>query len=122
MIASTNRFKSRASLRFVYSKGSTYRNQNFAIKCALNQKRQQYRLAVVVSKKVSKLAVIRNKIRRRIFETVRLLEQDIEQPYDIVITVFNDSVATMPYKELEIALKKLLIEASILDKKSTIQD
>jgi ribonuclease P protein component len=122
MISSLHRFKGHTSLRFVYSGGKTYRNQNFAIKTALNQKRQTYRLAVVVSKKVSKLAVIRNKIRRRIYEAVRLLEDDITQPHDIVVMVFNESVATMPTQELKSSLNKLLIEASIINKKANLQD
>jgi ribonuclease P protein component len=114
MITSAHRFKGHNSLRFVYTNGKTYRSQNFSIKVGLNQKRKSYRAAVVVSKKVSKLAVTRNKIRRRLYEAVRRMEDEITQPYDIVITVFDESVAVMPAGDLNAALKKLLAEATII--------
>lgn len=122
MISSEHRFKGHNSLRFVYANGKIYRSQNFSIKAGLNQKRKSYRLAVVVSKKVSKLAVTRNKIRRRIYEAIRLIEHEIDQPYDIVVTVFNESPAAMPAGELKSALAKLLNDAKIINHKPTIQD
>ena len=116
MLSAIHRFKGHASLRYVYSKGRTYRDQNFALKVTPNKKRESYRLAVVVSKKVNKSSVVRNRIRRRIYELVRKNEGKINQPYDMVVTIFNDSVASMPSKELEESFTKLLSQASIIIK------
>jgi ribonuclease P protein component len=85
----------------------------FAIKSIVNPRRKKYRVAVVVSKKVSKSAVRRNRIRRRLYEAVRALDDKIIQPYDIVITVFHDSVVEEPYESLQNHLKKQLQTARI---------
>lgn len=71
-------------------------------------------MAVVVSKKVSKSAVVRNRIRRRVIENIRLLEGQISQPYDLVVTIFDEKVATMPAEELTDVLKNLLRQAGVV--------
>lgn len=96
MIAHGNRFHGYGSLRYVYQHGSTVRGPLCAIKYTANSKRDRYRLAVVVSKKISKSAVVRNRIRRRLFEAVRLEASRLNAPYDIVITVFSDQLKTLP--------------------------
>ena len=71
-----------------------------------NDKRKKYRLAVVVSKKVDKLAVNRNRIRRRVYEVVRQLK--LKGTPDVVITIFSATVAEIPATELESQVKELL--------------
>lgn len=90
----------------------------FAIKYVLNPRRKAYRLAVVVSRKVHKSAVARNRIRRRLYEIVRQLEEDIVQPYDIVITVFHGTVLEEPHSSLAKQLQKQLKQAGILTSSS----
>lgn len=90
-----------------------------SIKSAINQRRSTYRSAVVVSKKVSKSAVVRNRIRRRIYEQIRLLETQINKPYDIVITVYNDQLAEVPIAELQKQLNSQLKLAKILSTPSS---
>lgn len=89
----------------------------FAIKFVENPKRGTYRLAVVISRKVNKSAVGRNRIRRRLYEAVRNLEGDILRPYDIVLTVFNSSVLEEPAQSLAHQVKKQLTDAGILAKR-----
>lgn len=76
---------------------------------------EDYRLAVVVSKKVSKSAVVRNRIRRRIYEIVRLYKADtnLKWPFDLVISVFDEKTATMAPKELEADVTRLLKKAGL---------
>lgn len=66
-----------------------------------------YRVAVVVSKKVSKSAVTRNRIRRRVYESVRNT-QNINPGTDIIITIFSDQVKDMPAKKLNNIVKDLV--------------
>src|SRR5438270_1104569 len=106
MLSRTNRFHGYNSLRNVYRHGETTRGPLFAIKAMPNPKRQSYRLAVVVSRKVSKSAVERNRIRRRLYELVRESEGQISRPYDIVITVFHASLAQAPPADLRDQLIK----------------
>lgn len=87
-----------------------------AIKFADNSRRKDYRVAIVVSKKVSKFAVTRNRIRRRLYEAVRLMGPQIAKPYDMVITVFHEQIADMPAKELQMMVKAQLKQAKITTK------
>ncbi len=72
-------------------------------------------MAVVVSKKVHKSAVRRNRIRRRIYEIVRTNIGEIPA-YDMVLTVFHEQVADMPHDELARAVTAQLRQARILAK------
>lgn len=90
------------------------RGSVISIKYKLDERRPGYRVAVVVSKKVSKSAVVRNRIRRRVIENIRLLEDQISQPYDLVVTIFDEKVATMPAEELTDVLKNLLRQAGVV--------
>jgi ribonuclease P protein component len=114
MIPGTNRFHGHNSLNYVYRHGKTVRGPLFALKYAPNRNRQTYRLAVVVSKKISKAAVDRNRIRRRIYEVVRHQAGGISQPYDMVITVFSDVLIALPADELDRAVRAQLKQAAII--------
>lgn len=101
MLKRGNRFHGRGSLRYVYKHGKTVRSSDIALRYSPNQKRSSFRCAVVVSKKVEKSAVKRNKIRRRISAVIRQNAAAVDQPYDIVITVFSATVAELPPQELQ---------------------
>jgi len=116
MIARKHRFHGHASLRYVYQHGQTVRGPLTAIKFVANGRRTTYRLAVVVSKRVHKSAVRRNRIRRRLYEAVRHHEPDILTPYDIVLTVFHDQVADLPAKELQTLVRAQLRQTGIIQK------
>ena len=92
MIAKVHRFHGYNSLRNVYRRGKVARGALFAVKALDNPSRSNYRVAVVVSRKVNKSAVARNRIRRRLYEISRELAPQISQPHDIVITVFHSTV------------------------------
>src|SRR5579885_2571557 len=105
MIARQHRFHGHNSLHFVYQRGRSARSQMLAVKAIENSKRQTYRAAVVVSKKVNKSAVVRNRIRRRAYEQIRLLEPHITKPFDIVVSIYHEQAATIPVVDLQKALK-----------------
>ncbi len=115
MITRANRFHGHGSLRYVYQHGQTVRGPLCSLKYIRNEKRKSYRLAVVVSKKVHKNAVKRNRIRRRIYETVRLQAVDIIA-FDMVITVFHEQIAEMPSEEVVKMIRAQLRQAGILNK------
>lgn len=112
MLGRTHRFHGYGSLNLAYSSGQTVRGNLMNIRCHLNPKRKTYRVAVVVSKKVSKSAVVRNRIRRRVYELLRQA-QLAEQPYDIIVTVFAERVADMPAAELAKELSELLARTKV---------
>lgn len=114
MIGKRFRFHGHKSLNFVYTHGKSVRSQSLALKFAPS-KREDYKLAVVVSRKVSKSAVVRNRIRRRLYESVRLLRKEsvTQWPYEIVITVFDEQLATMPSEKLTAQVRGLFKKAGI---------
>ncbi len=118
MISSLHRFHGHGSLRYTYTHGQTVRGPLTALRYVLNGRRKTYRLAVVVSKKVSKSAVVRNRIRRRLYEAVRRQEAKINEPYDLVVTVFGETMAEMPAEELDTLVRAQLKQAGIVKSRS----
>lgn len=112
MIGRANRFHGYGSLRYVYQHGKTVRGPLMSLRYCVNGKRQDYRLAVVVSKKVHKSAVARNRMRRRIYEVVRQ-QLSPNQAYDLVITVFQPSLQTTPSSQLTAQTRGLLQQAGL---------
>lgn len=117
MIDRTHRFQGHSSLRFVYQKGQTIRGPFCSLKFIANQRRRRFRVAVVVSRKVHKSAVVRNRIRRRMYEIVRELAPRITESYDLVFTAYSDQLAEMPAKQLEFAILEKLEKAGVFDAK-----
>jgi ribonuclease P protein component len=109
MISKTNRFHGRNSLNTVYQKGRAVRGDYISLRY-IPTRRADYRLAVVVSKKVSKSAVVRNRIRRRVYEIVRLYRQENSEPWpvDLVVSVFDERAAGVEHEELRGCVLKLL--------------
>ena len=114
MVGKRNRFHGYNSLQQVYRHGQQVRSEDFQLRYLKNAKRPTYRVAVVVSKKVHKSAVKRNRIRRRVYEAVRDLSPLIIEPYDMVITVHHERVADTPHSELESSIRGLAQKAHII--------
>jgi ribonuclease P protein component len=85
-----------------------------ALRYLLNPRRKTFRVAVVVSRKVSKSAVVRNRIRRRLYELLRNYQGQINQPYDLVLTVFSDQIAELPVDKLSKSLHAQLLKAKLI--------
>jgi ribonuclease P protein component len=85
-----------------------------SLKYVLNEKRSVYRASVVVSKKVSKSAVKRNRIRRRIYESIRENNDAITKPYDLVFIVYGEQLATIKAAEIHEIVAGQLKKAGVL--------
>lgn len=114
MIGRSHRFHGYGSLRYTYQHGETVRGPLCSLRYVQNDRRKSYRLSVVVSKKVSKSAVVRNRIRRRLYEAMRQHEAAIQKPYDMVVTVFSDQVAELPADEVARLVRAQLKQAKII--------
>ena len=71
------------------------------------------RVAVVVSKKVLKTAVGRNRIRRRVYEALRVNFDAVPKKMDYIFVVYAKEVKDMPFSELEKVLGELVAEAKV---------
>ena len=112
MLSSKYRFHSRGGVRFVYQKGKTIRKPKMSLVFASNS-RGFTRVAVVVSKKVMKSAVGRNRIRRRVYEALRRNLEFIPKKTDYVFVVFSKDVLKMSFSDLEKLLGELVEESKV---------
>jgi ribonuclease P protein component len=114
MLDRSHRFHGYNALTFVHKQGQVVRGQAMSLKYVRNDRRQTYRVAVVVSKKVSKSAVTRNRIRRRVYEAVRLQAAKISGPYDLAFMVYGVEVATMDAAALQKMITGQLNKARVV--------
>lgn len=116
MIPSPFRFHGHNSLRYVYTHGTAVRSQAVTVKWVKNERRTKPRASVVVSKKVFKKAVGRNRIRRRLYEYIRTHLPLLNDTYDIVIIATSAELRTMPHGELSNLLDQLFEKAGLFKK------
>ncbi len=112
MLSQKYRFHSRGGVNYVYQKGSSIRASNLTLVHTPN-KRGFRRFAVVVSKKVLKSAVGRNRIRRRVYEAIRHELPLQYPPTDYIFIVNNRVVATLPFSDLRRAIHDLIERANL---------
>ena len=97
--------------RRAYSKGCKCICGEFVLYCLKNNLNENF-LGVTVSKKLGK-ANVRNKVRRRIKEIIRLNEENIKKGYFIVVVARTKAVYS-EYVQLERSLLGLLEEAKLI--------
>lgn len=113
MLTRKNRFHGHGSVRRAYRMGRAHRTSLFSLHTLSGEKVRTSRAAVVVSRKVHKSAVKRNRIRRRIYEYIRLRMPDLKQPTEMVFTVYQADVADLPPEQLSAALDELFKKARL---------
>jgi len=86
MLALKNRLKKKKDFDLIFKQGQSFKQGRLYFKFKHN-KLESNRFGFIVSKKFSKKAVERNKIKRQIREIVRSKKNKIKLPLDIIITV-----------------------------------
>ena len=71
--------------------------------------------AVVVSKKVAKSAVVRNRIRRRVYEWIRQNQDQIIKGRLYAVFIYRQDFATQPSSDLSNLLKDLFSQVKLKD-------
>lgn len=112
MLNKKYRFHSRGGVRYVYQKGKTVRSSKASLVFVPNE-RGFTRVAVVVSKKVEKTAVGRNRIRRRVYEVIRRNFELLPKAVDYVFVIYAKDVIKMDFSELEKVLGELVEESKV---------
>src|ERR1700757_892712 len=110
------RFHGHGSLRYVYTHGQAVRSRLMTLKYSAHPKRKNPRIAVVISKKVIKRAVGRNRVRRRVYEGMRHELPRIKDNSDLVLIMFSGDVLALPAVELTEVIQQLLTEADVYKK------
>ena len=99
----------------VFKQGSQFGNRHFYFYYIANQENKNH-LGIIVSKKVSKKAVVRNRVRRRIREAFRLSQPELKQGYNMIIIAKN-RCADASYAELAKSLSHLFYKTHLENKK-----
>ena len=113
MLQQRYRFHGYGGLRYLYRHASAERSRLLTVKYVANRRRRMPRIAVVVSKKVHKSAVGRNRIRRRIYEILRQHVPYFTGVYDVALIITSSEVLTTPHDELALVVTNLLVRAGI---------
>ena len=113
MLQQRYRFHGYGGLRYLYRHASAERSRLLTIKYVANRRRRMPRIAVVVSKKVHKSAVGRNRIRRRIYEILRQQVPHFTGVYDVALIITSSEVLTTSHDELALVVTNLLVRAGI---------
>jgi ribonuclease P protein component len=112
VLARANRLRSAADIARVYKRGA-YGGSGGALSVkAVASGRSEARAVIVVPKKVSKRAVVRNRIRRRLSELLRDHWATVSPGYDIVLSVHSD-LSDLPAAQLTEHLHRALARAGI---------
>lgn len=112
MLPLENRLKKEKEFEAVFKGGRTIKGRNVFLRYLINGT-DKTKVGFVVSKKVSKLAVERNKIKRRMREVVRLKKKDIKDGLSIII-ISLPQIKAAGYKEIKEDLENLLSKQELI--------
>lgn len=112
MLEKKLRITKNADFKRIYQKGKFFSNEFFLVKLHPNRFPNN-RFAVIVNKKISKKAVIRNKIKRQIREIIRINQGQLKTGFDIIVIVKKD-LTRESYKNIEQNLLHLFKRAGLL--------
>ena len=106
MIAQRYRFRKPKEMRPLFRYGQVEKTPYFRVRHCSNR-RQDYRLAIIVSKKIDKKAVVRNRIRRRFYELWRQRLSTLDISADIAIIVLDREALNLSWMELQELLEPI---------------
>lgn len=113
MLTKANRFHGHGSLKYLYKNGTAVRSHWITLKYISNPRRKKSRVSVVISKKVHKSAVGRNRIRRRVYEIMRHELPNFNGVYDITVIVISSEAITAEHSDLLKNVKDLLSQTPV---------
>lgn len=114
MLSKTNRLKKRSDFDKVFKKGVKHKEDFLSLR-AVNNNLKNSRFGFLVSKKVSKKAVIRNQIKRRLRAMIRTKLLEIRKGLDIVL-IASQGLEKKDFWELEEILNALFKKANLFSK------
>jgi len=120
MIPFYQRFHGHNSLRYVYKNGKAVRSHLMTVKVTVNPHRKNSRVAVVVSKKILKSAVRRNRIRRRVYEYVRNEIINFNDTYDVVIIITSSELLNISFNDISDQINQLFNQVNVLKSKAPV--
>jgi len=112
MLSQANRLKKNKDFEQVFKKGRGFKDGPLLLRLVKNNLMVS-RFAFSVGLKVSKKAVVRNKIRRRLQEAVRADLTEVKTGFDLVFTALP-GIESQNYQEIKERAERLLKKAGLL--------
>jgi ribonuclease P protein component len=112
MLSEKNRLKNKKDFDRVFKKGKGFREDFLFLKHASNQLANS-RLGIVVSQKISKKAVLRNRIKRRIRAVVSRKLPKIKKGTDFILVAIP-GLEKKDFREIETALTNVLKKSKLI--------
>lgn len=106
------RFHSRGGVNYTYKNGKTIRTPKISLVYNENSRGHQ-RFAVVISKKVIKSAVGRNRVRRRVYEAIRINLTYFKDKKDCIFVIYSKDIKDMDFESLVKIIRDLLTQSQI---------
>jgi ribonuclease P protein component len=111
MLEKINRIRKKKDFEVFFKKGVSFK-KNFLILKTTSNNLETKRFGFIVSQKVSKKAVVRNLIRRRLNEAVKLNFENVKNGVDCVFIVLSGAEKTS-FLEVKNDVKNLLEKANL---------
>jgi len=111
MLPKVNRLKREKDIEKVFKEGKAFKEDFLILKVVENGLRSS-RFAFIVPQKVSKKATLRNKIKRRLSESVRIKMKNIKTGRDVILLAISGA-EKKDFWEIEETLNKLFVKAKI---------
>ncbi len=112
MLGKHYRLTKKKDFEKIFKEGKGLRKEFLAVKVRENQLKES-RFGFVVSQKISKKAVVRNKIKRRLREIVRLKINHIKKGFDVVLIALP-GIETRKFKEIDNLVEEIFKKSKIL--------
>lgn len=111
MLPKKNRLKKKKDFERIFKKGKGLNGDFLFLKIAKNNLKES-RFGFVVSKKVSKKAVVRNKVKRRLREAVKLKLPGVKAGIDGVL-ITRPGIESKTFAELKETVSELFKKAKL---------
>jgi len=112
MLPKTNRLSNRIDIEKVLTKGHSFFSKHAGLKFIKNGK-DTSRFVVIISLKISKKAVVRNKLRRKLLNIILEYLPDIKTSFDVIILT-RPILVNLKYQELKQEINYLLKNSKLI--------
>jgi len=112
MLPKINRIKKKKDFEMIFKNSKSFKNNLFILKVIKNNLKLN-RFGFVVSQKVSKKAIVRNKVKRRLSEAIRDKMKNIEIGTDSVLIALP-GIEKKEFSEIKEAINNALIRAKLI--------
>jgi ribonuclease P protein component len=117
MLPKINRIKKKKDFEIIFKNSKSFKTNLFIFRIMKNNLGQS-RFGFVVSQKVSKKAVIRNKVRRRLTEIIKSKIENIKTDINLVVIALP-GIEKKEFSDLKEAMNDALIKTKLVTKEYT---